>query len=235
MRWNLLNQPLGMSVQNGYVPKKEIPIAIPLVMAALSAASSAYGASKSSSANREAQGKLEAEKAKTEAERTKAKYQSWIDTASGRNTLRMLRETGLEEVRRMQGAAAVGGVSDAAVAKEKELQNLKQAEVIAQANANFEDRKDNVDASYRQQLSGLTQQQIAAEQAKSQAIAQAASGVSNALMQGAMTTFGGTKLGQQLSPSDTGRVNSGRFENMGRNHKALNPFIIQAIRGGGFA
>ena len=198
MNWNILNQPLGSGISNGYMPRRKmaIPLAIPLVMAAASVASSAFGAAKSSSANRDAQARLAAEKAATEAERRRAKYQTWASTASGQNTIRMLNDQSRRAYQQMRGAAAVGGATEASVAAEKELQNLKQAEVIAQANANFEDKKDNIDASYRQQLSGLNQQLIGLDQQKGQAIAQAASGVSSALAQGAMATFGGTKLGQ---------------------------------------
>lgn len=183
----------------GNCVKKEmaIPLAIPLIMAAASAASSIYSGAKSSEANREAQDRLAAEKAATESERRRAKYQSWTDTASGQNTLRMLQRQADRYIKQAQGAAAVGGGTEASIAREKELQNQRQAEVIAQANADFEARKDNVDASYRQQLQGIAQQQIAAEQSRAQAIAQAASGVSSALMQGAISTFGGTKIGQQ--------------------------------------
>ena len=198
MRWNILSQPLGSACPAGCPTKKEIPIAIPLVLAAASVASSIYGGAKSSQANRQAQARLDAERTATEAERRRKKYESWTSTASGQNTMRMLRDMADREFKRNRGAAAVGGATDAAVAQEKEAQNLKQAEVIAQAVASHEDKKDQVDATYRQQLQAITQQQIAAEQAKGQAIAQAASGVSSGLMQGAAATFGGTKYGQQL-------------------------------------
>ena len=198
MRWNLLNQPLGIGVSNGYSAKKEIPLAIPLIMGAGSVFSSIFGGAKSAEAAREAQAKLDAQKAELNAERMRAKHQTWLDTASGQNTMRMLREESQRYLQGVQGAAAVGGATDAAVAAQKELNNQKQAEVIAQANAAHEDKKDAVDASYRQQISGLTQQQIGLDREKAGAIAQAASGVSNALAQGAITTFGGTKLGQQI-------------------------------------
>lgn len=198
MKWKILTQPLGMSVSNGYTAKKEIPFAIPLAMAAGSVFSSIFGGAKSAAANREAQRQLAAEKARTEAERTRAKYQSWIDTASGQNTIRMLNDQAKRAYQQIRGAAAVGGATDAAVAAEKEAQNLKQAEVIAEANAAHEDRKEQIDAGYRQQLSGLNQQQIGLEQQQAENISQAASGVSSGLMQGALATFGGTKLGQSL-------------------------------------
>lgn len=211
-----------MGMSDGYSPKKEIPIAIPLVMAAASAASSIYGGIKSSKANREAQAKLEAEKAMTEAERRRRKYEAWGTTASGQNTIRMLRDEADRSWKRMQGAAAVGGATDAAVQAEKELQNLKQAEVIAQANANFEDKKDNIDASYRQQLSGLTQQQIANNKEQAANIAAAAGQVGSALGSAAMTTFGGTKLGQQWLGNGTTSSYDGPYKAAYDNLRAAN-------------
>lgn len=238
MKWNLINHPLGMGYPSGTGQRKEIPIAIPLVLAAASVASSLYGASKSAKANKEVQEKLDAERTATEAERRRKKYESWTDTASGMNTIRMLRDEGDRAYKRMSGAAAVGGATEASVAAEKELQNLKQAEVIAQANANFEDKKDNIDASYRQQLSGLNQQQIALDQQKANNVAQAAQGVSSGLMQGAMATFGGTKLGQQWmgagSPAGGGVSTPAQLQTMGGNYKVLNPYIYQYLTGKGY-
>lgn len=230
MRLNFLYQPLGMGVSNGYSHKKEIPLAVPLVFAAGSALSSLWGGSKSAQAAREAQAKLDAEKAMTEAERLRAKHQTWLDTASGQNTMRMLREEGQKYLQGVQGAAKVGGATDAAVAAQKELNNQKQAEVIAEAQAAHEDKKDAVDASYRQQINNLTQQQIGLDKERAGAIAGAASGVSNALGQAAIATFGGTKLGQQImgagSPGGGGSTpvsdpTSSRLYRMGNNYRTL--------------
>lgn len=198
MNWNILNSPLGISGSMGVPEKKEmpIPLAVPIAMAAASALSSIWGGSQSAKAAEKARKQQEAEKARLEAERTRAKNERWGDTASGQNTLRIIQQAADREVKRIQGGAAVGGLTDAAVAQEKELQNQKQAEVIAQANANFEDKKDAVDASYRGEIARVNAGIQQSEAAKAEAIAQAAGGVSSALMQGAISTFGGTKLGQ---------------------------------------
>ena len=242
MKWNILNQPLGSVCSSGYTTKKEIPIAIPIAMAAGSLFSSIFGGSQSAKAAGEAQQQLLAERTRTEAERMRAKNQQWLDTASGQNTMRAVRDMADREYKRISGAAAVGGATEAAKAAQKELANQQQAEVIAQANAAFEDKKDAVDASYRQQLSGINQQQIAAKQAKGNAIAQAAGGVSSALMQGAMATFGGTKLGQQLmgvgSPAGGGVAPASTstpsmLQQMNQNYKTLNPYILQWLQGSG--
>ena len=223
-------------MSDGYAPKKEmpIPLAVPLAFGAASLFSSVFGGISSRNAAKRAARQLAEEKAATEAERRRKKYETWTSTASGQNTIRMLQDQADREWKRVSGAAAVGGASEDAVNAVKEQNNIKQAEVIAQANANFEDKKDQVDASYRQQLSSLTQQQIAANQQKADAIAQVAGGVGNALMQAGMATFGGTKLGQQLmgagSPAGSG-VTPGtqtaptQLQQMGSNYRMLNPSL----------
>lgn len=198
MRWNLLTQPLGTSVSNSYVLKKEmpLPLAIPIGLAVAGLASSIFGGVKSAKEAQRAQSRLNQEKATNEAERTRKKYETWTSTASGRNTLRMLADQAKQYAKTSQGAAAVGGTTHAADQAEKELQVMKQAEVIAQAEANHEARKEQADASYRQQQSALNQQQSALDQQKAANISQVFAGASNGLMQGAMSTFAGTKLGQ---------------------------------------
>lgn len=198
MNWKILNHPLGLSGSIGISQKKEmpIPLAIPIGMAAFSALSSFWGSSQSQKAAREQARLIRQQRVQAENERRLKQNQRWADTASGQETLRILGREADKAIKRTMGGAAVGGLTDAAVAQEKELQNQKQADVLAQANADFESRKDAVDASYRQEINSLNQQQAALESAKAQATAQAASGVSNALMQGALATFSGTKLGQ---------------------------------------
>lgn len=221
MDWNLLNQPLGSACPTGNAVKKEmpIPLAIPIAMAAASALSSVFGGAKSAQAAKREQQRLADEKARTEAERMRAKNEDYIDTAAGQNLIRIARDERDKMWRREAGAAAVGGGTDAAVALAKERGNQMIGDTIANIAAQDTARKDSIDASYRQQLSGLTQQQIAAERARSEAIAQAAGGVSSALMQGAVATFGGTKLGQQWmgtgSPGGGGVSAPSQLQQMG--------------------
>lgn len=228
MNWKFLNQPLGVANPIG-TPKKEIAWFVPLIMAAASAATSAYGANKSAQANRRAENRLLGEKNQTEAERLRAKYQKWGDTASGQNTMRLISDQANRELSRIQGAAAVGGATDAAVANEKEQLRERQAEVIAEANANFEDKKDAVDAGYRQQISGLNQQLVGVDQAKGQAAAQAAASISNALIQGAVGAAGSMGTG---SPGGGGVVAPSKgstLQDMGGNAPAAGPVQIPAI------
>lgn len=193
MKWKqIFNVPLEMPC----VPKKEIPLAVPLVMAGASALSSFWGGQKSAEAAEEANRQLQAEKNRVNAERTRAKYEDYIDTAAGQNLMRIARQERDKMWKREAGAAAVAGGTDAAVAQAKEAGNQMIGDTIANVAAQDTARKDAKDASYRQELSNINQQQINAQRAKSQAIADAAGGAASALMQGAVATFGDTKLGQ---------------------------------------
>lgn len=194
MNWKILNQPLGMLSSTGYTPKKEIAW-LPIALGVASLASSLWGAKKSSDAASEARAQQEAERARLEAERRRKQNQSWADTASGRNTIRVLNESARKFIKRAQGAAAVAGGTDAAVAIEKEQQNQKQADIIAQANAAFEDRKENIDASYRADLARVNQGIQQSKMAQADATAQAAEAASSAFMQGAMMTAEPTTRG----------------------------------------
>ena len=198
MNWNILNQPLGLSGSTGSPVKKEmpIPLAVPIAMAAASALSSIWGGAQSKKAAEEQEELIRQQRIQAENERRLKKNERWADTASGQETLRVIGREADRAIRRTMGGAAVGGLTDAAVAQEKELQNQQQAEVLAKANAAYEEKKDAVDASYRQEINGLKQQEAALRGAQANAVAQAAGGVSNALMQGAMATFSGTKVGQ---------------------------------------
>lgn len=195
MKWNLLSKPLGSMCG---APKKEmpVPLAIPLAMAGASLAGSIFGGIKSKKAADRERDRLEEEKNKTEAERVRKANEDYIDTAAGQNLLRVARQERDKMWQREAGAAAVAGGTDAATAMAKESGNRMMGETIANIAANDTARKDQIDASYRQQLSNINQQQIAADRAQAEALAQTAGQASSALMQGAMATFGDTKLGQ---------------------------------------
>lgn len=198
MNWNIINQPLGSSCPVGCSIRKEmpIPLAVPLVMAGASLASSIFGGAKSAKANREAQRKLAAERATVEAERRRRMNEDYLDTAAGQNLLRIARDERDRMWKREAGAAAVAGGTDAAKAMAKEQGNRMIGDTVAGIAVQDSQRKDSVDAAYRSEIARLNQQDRANDEARGQAIAQAASGASSALMQGALSTFGGTKLGQ---------------------------------------
>lgn len=212
MKWTILNQPLGSACPAGSPTKKEIAWFVPLIASAvISAASTGAGAVASKKANDRARERLNGETAVAEAERRRRKYESWTDTASGQDTLRVLRDMADRESKRIRGAATVGGATEASVAAEKDLQNQKQAEVIAQATAAHEDKKDQVDAGYRQQIAGLKQQQINNDLQQGINTAQAASAVGNTFAQtaasAAMNMGAGSPGGGGVSTSQLSQMN----------------------------
>ena len=195
MKWNLFSQPLGSMCG---APKKEmpVPLAVPLAMGAASLASSIFGGISSAEAAERERKRLQAEKDKLEAERMRKTNEQYIDTAAGQNLLRVARQERDKMWKREAGAAAVAGGTDAAAAMSKEAGNRMVGDTIANIAANDTARKDQIDASYRQQLSSINQQQIAADREQAQNTAAVAGQASSALMQGALSTFGNTKLGQ---------------------------------------
>ena len=238
MNWNLLNQPIGSACPTGHSVRKEmpLPLAIPVAMAAAGALSSIFGGSKSAQAARREQQRIREEKARTEAERIRAKNEDYIDTAAGQNLMRIAQEERDKIWKRESGAAAVGGGTDAAVALAKEQGNQMIGDTIANIAANDQSRKDQLDQSYRQELS---QQQIAAERAKSEAIAAAAGQAGSSLMQGAISTFGGTKLGQKWmgtgSPGGGGVTAPSQLQGMGTpqgvaDFAAKDPFVQNILK-----
>jgi hypothetical protein len=192
-------------------PKKEmpVPLAIPLAMAGASLASSIFGGISSKKAADRERARLEEERRRTEAERKRKANEDYIDTAAGQNLLRVARQERDKMWQREAGAAAVAGGTDAATAMAKESGNRMMGETIANIAANDTARKDQIDASYRQDLSRINQQQIAADREQAQNTAAVAGQASSALMQGALSTFGNTKLGQSwfgegTKPAPTG-------------------------------
>ena len=227
------NDTLGMGCPEGGVKKEmPVPLAVPLAMAAGSVVSSIFGGSKAKKAARRAERQAAAEKARVENERRRRMNEDYLDTSAGQNLLRLAREERDKIWRRERGAAAVSGGTDAAAAIAKEQGNKLIGDTVASIAAQDSQRKDSVDASYRGELSRLNQQQIAAQQAKSQAISEAASGASNAMMQGALSTFGGTKLGQSWLGSGTvgGATAPSRLQQMGSDLTILNPSIYRGIQ-----
>lgn len=98
--------------------------------------------------------------------------------------IRMAKDYARENWKKAQGAAAVGGGTDAATAMAKEQGNKMVGDAIATIEAQDVARKDNIDATYRARQNQLTQQQMALDQQRAANISQVAGGVSDALATG---------------------------------------------------
>lgn len=194
MNWKFINQPLGnCDLSGGYAPaKKRIWPAI--IMAAAAAGSAIYGAAKSNQANREAEAKLAAEKAITQAERRRNKYEDPLSRADVQNVIRVAQQQADKIYKRAEGESAVAGSTDASKQMAKDAGNSMVADAVANIAANDATRKDIVDAQYRAEERGLTQQQIALQQQRGQNVANAAGQISSALGQAALS-YAGTYMG----------------------------------------
>ena len=199
MNWKILNAPLGIAGSIVPTVKKEmpVPLAIPLARAGASLVSSIFGGSSSSKAAEEARRQQEAEKRRLEAERLRKMNEDYLDTSAGQNMLRIARDEANKIWRREQGAAAVAGGTAAASAMAKEQGNKMIGDTVASIAAKDSERKSEIDARYSDLISRVQQGIIQSQMDKANAVAQAAGGVSSALMQGAFAAFGGTKLGQR--------------------------------------
>lgn len=200
MKWkSIINgAPLGSGdaisvVSGGYAPHRKEWIGLALAGASL--ATSIFGGIQSAKAQREAQRRQAEEKAKNDAWYSRRYNEHTIDTAAGQNMIRMAKEAARENWKKAEGAAAVGGASEAATAMAKESGNRMIGNTIAQIEAQDTARKDNVDAAYRARSAELSQQQIALDQQKAGNISQVAGGVSDALLSGALHFAGSSNNG----------------------------------------
>lgn len=206
MNWKLITNgaPLGSGdLSAGFAPRKREWIGLALAGASL--ASSIWGGIQAGKQQKKAEQQLANEKAENEAWYRRRYNENYADTAAGQNMMRMAKDYARENWKRAQGAAAVGGGTDADVAQAKEAGNQMVGNAIANIAAQDTARKDNVDATYRAAKSRLNQQQMQLDQQHAQNIANVASAASDALMSGAVMTGDFTKgTGNSGSPGGQG-------------------------------
>lgn len=176
---------------------------VPIVLAAASVAAPIFGGAKSAAAARKAQREQEAEKAKEDALLRWKRNEAYADTAAGQRLLTQAREFSREQWKKAQGAAKVGGATDAATAIAKEQGNKMMGNTLANMAANDTARQDKAD--YEQIQSDRRHAQIMSgyEMQRAQAISQAASQASNAMMSAAGSLNSGGALAKNtgnLSP-----------------------------------
>lgn len=152
---------------------------------ALGTASSILGGVSSAAAAERAEQLRKEQDARNAAWFNRKYNESYIDTAAGRNAIRQATDYGRTMTKRAEGAAAVAGGTDAAVAQAKESANKMVGDTIGQLAAQDTARKESAEATYMQQQEQSTAMQMANQQQRAAGIAQAAQGASNALIQGA--------------------------------------------------
>ena len=158
---------------------------VSVALGALGAATSILGGLSSANAAERAERLRQEQDAKNAAWFNRKYNESYIDTAAGRNAIRQAIDYGKRQTQRAEGAAAVTGGTDAAVAQAKEGANRMVGDTIGNLAAQDTARKESAEATYLRQQEQSTAQQMANEKAKAAGIAQAAQGASNAMMVGA--------------------------------------------------
>ena len=156
-----------------------------IALGAIGAGMSILGGLSSANAAKRAEKLRQEQDAKNAAWFNRKYNESYIDTAAGRNAIRQAIDYGKRQTQRAEGAAAVTGGTDAAVAQAKEGVNRMVGDTIGNLAAQDTARKEQAEATYLRQQEQSTAQQMANEKAKAAGIAQAAQGASNAMMTGA--------------------------------------------------
>ena len=162
----------------------QMPHILGVASLALGVGSSILGGVSSANAARRAERLRKEQDAKNAAWFNRKYNESYIDTAAGRNAIRQAQDFAKRQTQRAEGAAAVTGGTDAAVAQAKEGANKMIGDTIGNLAAQDTARKENAEATYQQQQENSTAWQMQNQQMKANAIAQAAQGASNALIQG---------------------------------------------------
>ena len=156
-----------------------------VALGALGAGMSILGGLSSANAAKRAEKLRKEQDAKNAAWFNRKYNESYIDTAAGRNAIRQAIDYGKRQTQRAEGAAAVTGGTDAAVAQAKEGANKMVGDTIGNLAAQDTARKEQAEATYLRQQEQSTAQQMANQKAKAAGIAQSAQGASNAMMVGA--------------------------------------------------
>lgn len=152
-----------------------------------SAASSIIGGAKARKAARRAQRELNYRKNAEKAWYDKEYNTDYLDTKAGQNLMRRAQEVQDKYVKKAEGAAAVGGGTDASVALAKEQANKAMGDTIANIAAQDTKRKQAVADQHMSNVNNLSQQSQQIEESKAQATTEAAQGMSNALMTAAVS------------------------------------------------
>lgn len=157
-----------------------VATAAALGLGALSAGTSVAGGLLSRSAAKKAARQVKYRRNAEKAWYDKEYNTDYIDTKAGQNLMRRAQEIQDKYVRKADGAAAVGGGTDASVALAKENANKAVSDTIANVAAQDTARKQRVADQHLANNNVISAQSQQVEQSKEDATAGAAQGASNA-------------------------------------------------------
>lgn len=161
-----------------------------IIGAAAQVGSSIYGAIKSSQANKRAEQLLKNQRDENQKWYDQKMAEDYTQRSDVQNVLRKQRELLQEQYQRARATNLVAGGTDESLALQQAAANDAMGDTMADIAANASAYKEGVENQYRAQEATLNQQQIANEQNRAQAIANAAGQVGSAvsgLMTGAVT------------------------------------------------
>ena len=197
---------LTSGIERAYQPQRAEWVQVAGI--ALGAASSILGGLASSRAAKRAEELRQQQDARNDAWFARKYNESYIDTAAGRNAIRQAVDYGKTMTKRAEGAAAVTGGTDAAVAQAKEGANKMIGDTIGNLAAQDTQRKDAAEQTHLAQQAQSTAQQMQTQQTKANAIAQVASGASNALIQGAALMGSGGSGGSKTTDAPSNNTDA---------------------------
>ncbi len=151
-----------------------------LVGAGLSAVGSIFGGIKASEAMREVKDNIEERKRKNESWYNHRYNEDATQRADAQRILNMTEESIKNRNRQASGTVAVAGGTAESVAASKAANNRALAEAASQIAASGADRRDKIEASYRQKDSDLDDSLNKMEVNRASAIASAVKGVAQA-------------------------------------------------------
>lgn len=160
--------------------------------AAAGLASSLLGGSQASKAAREAERRQRQQEAEEKAWYNRRYNEDYLDTAAGQNLVRRAKEYAKENWKKAQGAAAVGGGTDAATAIAKEQGNKMVGDTIANIAAADTEKKARVDDKHMQSRAKFAQMDMERANQKAANITAAAQQASNALISAGQAVEGAT-------------------------------------------
>ena len=170
------------------------------VGAGLGVLSSLYGGAKASQEADKALRELNRKEAKDNAWYARRYNQDYLDTAAGQNLLNTALKYNDKQVKRAEGGARVAGLSQSAVAKQKEQGNEMMGKTVAQIAAGDTTRKMQVDQMHRQDMHNNSAARMGIYNNRAANITAAASQASNALINaGAMVGKGGDSFWDGLT------------------------------------
>lgn len=178
----IVNREIGdvsLEASFGFKPK---PIVGTLIGAGLSVASSVIGGLKSAQQNKKAEQEMKANHARQNAWYNRRYNEDYLDTAAGQSLMTRAKEYADQNWKRQQGAAAIGGGTDASTAMAKEAGNKMMADTMSNIASADVQRKQNVDNIHENMENQYSQGMVNLSQQRANNISQVASATSDALM-----------------------------------------------------